>query len=67
MNNNVEDYAMISIGVDLDQSGEPLIKADGKLLGTVGQVKELIERYEDEALSARVISIVRDAQRRRIL
>lgn len=61
------EYAMITIGRDRDQSGEPLIKVDGRLMGTVRQVKEFIEQYDDEALTARVISIVRDAQRRRVL
>jgi hypothetical protein len=61
------DYATISIGVDRDMSGAPLVKADGKLLGTVQQMKDMIVRFEDESLCTRIISIVRNAKRRGVL
>lgn len=40
------DYAHYEIGTRHDDDGEPLLLADGKIVGTVAEVKALIERFE---------------------
>lgn len=71
------------IGRVFDVAGHPLFVADGKIVGTVDEVKAAIAAFEGKSscedrpsppvtpqlddLDARVIAIVRDAMARRVL
>lgn len=41
-------YARYEVGCHFDADGSPLIVVDGKILGTVEQVKATIESFESE-------------------
>lgn len=73
------DHAMLTIGVHYDaKTGEPLLTADDKIVGTAKQVREFLATYEDRKPSRlvqvgsrefddAVIEAVRRAERRRLL
>lgn len=48
------DYAHYEIGTKYDENGEPLFLADGKIVGTVAEVKALIDQFERARLAASV-------------
>jgi hypothetical protein len=47
-------YAHYEIGTRKDAEGNPLFLADGKIVGTVGEVKAVIERFEARAAPPRL-------------
>lgn len=44
---SIAEPAFVTIGVDKDRLGQPLITANGCLVGTVDQMKQLIAEYEE--------------------
>lgn len=76
-------FALLEIGRAFDAAGKPLIVADGRIVGTVDEMKVAIAAFENvpsceehrttsntpeqDDLAARVIAVVRHAQKRRIL
>lgn len=39
------DYAHYEIGTKYDENGEPLFLADGKIVGTVAEVRALLDKF----------------------
>lgn len=76
-------FAHLEIGRAFDAAGKPLIVADGRMIGTVDEMKAAIAAFENvpsceehrtksntpeqDDLAARVIAVVRNAMRRGIL
>lgn len=51
-------HARYEIGCHFDDKGKPLVVVDGKIFGTVDEVKKLIHMFEVEALPKASMSFV---------
>jgi hypothetical protein len=47
------EHARVSVGMQRDEKGEPLVTANELLLGTVRQVREFLDEYEGEVVKQR--------------
>lgn len=61
------DRALITIGRERDSRGEPLITANGAVLGTVWEVTRMISEYEQSETMRVIEEAVVTGQLRRAL